>query len=237
VSDSSKANHPLAALPRTWWFPNIPGYRSGQVGTYARFDLDDQPSVPASGKDLDWLGEEDEKPEWSIDQTDGGQSRPLSIFSLEAVSGGLELSASLLSLAARPDLQRRIRSSTACYLDLGDFRVPTTIEGGYLVHVLSDQQWCRHWLLYVDAAGNEAMVTTIEPFGFELPEDQPPPPPTVPIDGTGDLEVCADSFSEFLYRFWVENELWHAVADGVPLPPRVAAYAAQLPGSGSARGA
>ena len=28
---------------------------------------------------------------------------------------------SLRLLAARPDLQRRIRSATGCYLDLGDF--------------------------------------------------------------------------------------------------------------------
>ncbi len=223
MRDSSRASHPWAALPRTWWLPNIPGYRSGQGGTYAGFDLDAQPRVPATDKDLARLEEEDEKPEWSIDRTDGGQSRPLSIGSLEAISGGLQLSASLLSFAAGSDLQRRIRSATACYLDLGNFRVPTTIEGGYLMHVLSDQQWCRHWLLYADAAGNEAMVTTIEPFGFELSAEEPPPPPTVSIDGRSDLEVCADSFSEFLYRFWVENELWQAVEDGVPLPPRVAA--------------
>jgi len=28
------------------------------------------------------------------------------------------------------------------------------------------------------------------------------------------LEVCADSFAEFLYRFWIENEIWYALHEG-----------------------
>jgi hypothetical protein len=64
-------------------------------------------------------------------------------------------------------------SATACYLDLGDFRAPTTANGGYLIHLLSDQQWCRHWLLYLDAAGHEAVVTSTEPIGFDLPTTGP----------------------------------------------------------------
>ena len=25
--------------------------------------------------------------------------------------------------------------------------------------------------------------------------------------------LCADSFSEFLYRFWIENEIWYDLSD------------------------
>lgn len=31
--------HPLASLPRAWWFPQIPGYRSNVRATYVRYDL------------------------------------------------------------------------------------------------------------------------------------------------------------------------------------------------------
>ena len=34
------------------------------------------------------------------------------------------------------------------------------------------------------------------------------PPETIPLDGSFDLQVCADSVAEFLFRFWVENELY-----------------------------
>jgi hypothetical protein len=32
------------------------------------------------------------------------------------------------------------------------------------------------------------------------------------IDLNGlEFAYCAPSFSEFLYRFWIENEIWHAL--------------------------
>jgi hypothetical protein len=87
------AMHPTARLPRAWWFPSLKGYRSGDLATYVRFPLDEQPQVSVA-EDLSWL--------------------------------------------------------------------------------------------------------------------------------------AAHSFSEFLYRFWIENELWLALAHGEPLEPRVAAYASNL---------
>jgi hypothetical protein len=96
--------------------------------------------------------------------------------------------------------------------------------------VLSDQQWIRHWFLYIDRLGNEAMLVSGEPIGFVPEEDwQAPPPSVIPMDGTYDLDVCADSFAEFLYRFWIENELWWALRRGESLGPRLAAYASQIP--------
>jgi hypothetical protein len=120
--------------------------------------------------------------------------------------------------------------SAACYLDLGDFRAPTTADGGYLIHLLSDQQWCRHWLLHLDSAGNEAVATSTQPIGFDLPDDWPPLPQPVPTDGsTVNLEVCVDSFAEFLYRFWIENEIWYALHEGRASTQEAASYAAQPP--------
>ena len=91
-------------------------------------------------------------------------------------------------------------------------------EGGVLVHVLSDQQWVRHWLLYVDDGGVEAVVTTAEPLGFVLDEGDPPP-------SLDDIEVCALSFAEFLYRIWIEGELYGLGASGEPLAEPFDSYA------------
>jgi hypothetical protein len=101
------------------------------------------------------------------------------------------------------------------------------VEGGHLIHVLSDQQWIRHWMLYLDADGTEAVLTAREPIGFDLRAGRPPPPRVVPIGGGEiELEVCADSFAEFLYRFWVENEIFFAHHQSRALSPAAAAYAA-----------
>jgi hypothetical protein len=91
--------------------------------------------------------------------------------------------------------------------------------GGSLVHFLSDQQWCLHWLLYAGADGGEAVVATYPPYGHEADGYRGDP-----VHGSMDLEVfdpaaspavvCTESFSEFLYRYWIENEIWFRAAEG-----------------------
>jgi hypothetical protein len=104
-----------------------------------------------------------------------------------------------------------VRSSTWCFLDLGDF-VASTPDGGTLVHVLSDSQWVAHWLLY-SGPGGEAVVGTRDPVGFDVEPEE-----TIRVLDPDRTEawVCAESFAEFLYRFWIENEIWHALSDGQP---------------------
>lgn len=157
--------------------------------------------------------------------------RALTSAGLSAIADQLPVAVpeSLRLLAARPQLQRRIRSATACLLDLGDFPAVTASEDGFLVHVLSDQQWCLHWLLYLDTAGRQAVVATPEPIGFDLSDDGSGPGSVICLDNEQlGLTVCADTFAEFLYRFWIENEIFFALRSNQPLTPPLATYAAQL---------
>jgi|SRR5215831_6829259 len=80
-----------------------------------------------------WLEEEGEKPEWSIEGKDARPIRRLTSADLDAAAGELPVPSAMRLLARRRDLQRRIRSATACYLDLGDFVAKTSAEGGYLI--------------------------------------------------------------------------------------------------------
>jgi hypothetical protein len=105
-------------------------------------------------------------------------------------------------------LRQRLRSATACYLDLGE-RTVSVEAGGMLIHFLSDQQWVLHWLLYIGPGPSGCVVATPEPLGFS-------------DDGiehfslgspSDDAFRCASSFNEFLYRFWIENEIWFALND------------------------
>jgi hypothetical protein len=87
--------------------------------------------------------------------------------------------------------------------------------------------------MYLDADGNEAVVmpSSLEHLGYG-PDFYPDPYDTawdeVEIEPGGRLEVCADSFVEFIYRFWLENELWQSLRRGLPLPPAQADYVTRL---------
>ena len=95
---------------------------------------------------------------------------------------------------------------------------------GLLIHFLSDQQWVLHWLLYVGDDGTEAVIATGMPYGFdgEAPSTLGGRP-----DPAEELVtiVCAETFNEFLYRFWIENEIWFALRDGEPLTAEQRRYA------------
>ncbi len=127
-----------------------------------------------------------------------------------------------------PELHTRVRSATGCYLALGDFAAPTD-TGGRLVHFLSDQQWAFHWLVHLDDAGREAVIGSPEPIGFDLtPMEAPELECPISMAGRIDLVICADSFAEFLYRYWAETEIWYADCEGSPLRDDLADYAAAL---------
>jgi hypothetical protein len=62
--------------------------------------------------------------------------------------------------------------------------------------------------LFVGRDGSEAVVATGEPVGFRQESG-------LTDQGTDSLPaeavVCAEGFSEFIYRFRIENELWLAL--------------------------
>jgi len=203
------------ALPRVWWATDLPGYREHPTpfSTYSPFSYQDLPHIERElDDDLGWLRAEPRVP-GSLGYVVAGDPTPeraATAAELSALLGDrtLALSRPFRTFITDPEPRTRVRSSTSCYLDLGQFPVDVA-GGGALIHFLSDQQWMLHWLLYVGADGSEAVVVTETAFGFEAdgePFDRLDP------DEAG-VSVCAESFSEFLYRFWIENEIWFR-ADG-----------------------
>jgi hypothetical protein len=148
---------------------------------------------------------------------------------LQALAPAVSLPPPFRRFIEDPGPRRHVRSATSCYLDLAHDAIRVD-DGGMLIHFLSDQQWVLHWLLYLGPDGSEAVVVSPEPFGFREAENVLPGP--LELGGAEDvLAVCADSFEEFLYRFWIENELFFRLAvDGTPfeaLPADLRAYAAR----------
>ncbi len=120
-----------------------------------------------------------------------------------------------------PSLWLRIQSCTDCGLNLDSTAVGIRDGYGTLIRFLSDSQGCKTWHLHTSPCGTRhSVVATYRYTGSEyahLPDGLPHPK---------DITTCAGSFEEFVYRFWLENELWFALDDMGNVPVGGAEYLA-----------
>lgn len=203
--------HAVRDLPRMWPCIELPGCRDApsDYATYGAWPVDELPPIARPlDDDLEWLHTQPRVPD-SLAESPASPdpSRPATSEELRRLLGEQQLAfpRAFTAFICDQEPRSRVRSATACYLDLADSIVPA-VDGGYLVHFLSDQQWVLHWLLYV-RAGAEAVIATETPYGFHGEA------PTAFEPVSDAAVVCAESFLEFLYRFWIENEIWFALAD------------------------
>jgi hypothetical protein len=219
-------------LPRGWLSIDLPGYREApEPSTYAGFSFEGLPELPGQlDGELAWLHAQPQVEESLAGghDYDGDPARPATKRELAQLMAGIDvrLPTAFETFVCSPEPRSRVRSATACYLDLADFLVSVP-GGGWMIHFLSDQQWVCHWLLYVDGAGAEAVVSTSAAYGFDVSQDGSGFDVATPdrfAPGPNDILV-ADSFAEFLYRFWIENEIWFALTSGGDLTPDQRRYA------------
>lgn len=229
------------ALPRGWYAFDLPGYRDHtRFATYSLFDFEALPPIDdLLDDDFRRLAAEPPKGEDSL--ADFDRPRPLA-EELADVTAGLDvaLPAGFTRFMESGDLQRRVRSCTACFLMAPEFVVETTgPEPGHLVHFLSDQQWCAHWHLHVNRSGGSFVVASWRAYGIDRDDEGGGGEPGRPVDLESEEHVwlCARSFPEFMYRFFLENEIWFALrAEKRPLTPREQAYVDHYRKPGSAHG-
>lgn len=217
----------IDALPRSWPFSELPGYREpSESATYSGFSYEALPPVTVD-EQFAWLQNEPVQQEDSLRDADGTVAENLQKIKAAA---GFTLPPAFVTFLRSPDLQARVRSCTACYLELPTSIVPTVgVEEGHLIHFLSDQQWCLHWSLYLSATGEQCVICSEEAYGFEADDQDSPDNPSKEQTQAIDLikegvAFCAPSFSEFLYRFWIENEIWCSLNEGAPLTPVQQSY-------------
>jgi hypothetical protein len=225
----------LPNLARSWPMIELPGYRDHKLeySTYSHFEFSNLPPIAQQlDAGLEWLRTRQPVDD-SLGDSRAGDPTPARKATSEELDAMLvarpqALPTSFETFIREQDYRSRIRSATACYLDLADFAIASR-DGGLLVHFMSDQQWVLHWLLYVGQGNSEAVVVTDVPFGFEADGESPRRFPRDFDPASGDVAVCAESFSEFLYRFWIENEIWFrltaANGDVSALTPKQARYA------------
>lgn len=222
----------MPGIPRHWRTNGVPGVLERPFDMYWPVPLDAMPPVGrAFDGSLDWLLDTPTHDPSLQRGPDDPAERDADAAGLHAIAPAWSPPPAFRRFMEDPEPRRHIRSATACYLDLGHFAVPVS-DGGVLIHFLSDQQWVLHWLLYLGADGSEAVVVTPDPLGFDDGESEPIRRVDL-SDAQNWLAVCSDTFEEFLYRYWGENELFYRLAvDEVSLealPAELRAYALAYP--------
>ncbi len=129
----------------------------------------------------------------------------------------VKLPDSFVEFILSPDLHQRIRSCTDCYLDVADYPIRTIGQfEGQLIHFLSDSQWCLHWYLFVSKVGSQFVITSPNAYGFDYGDANQVM--EIDLEAEDEIWFCAPSFNDFIYRFWLENEVWFRVVwDKQPL--------------------
>jgi hypothetical protein len=194
----------LSLLPRAWVTIHIPGTGPcPSYQTYVDYPADRLPRVPENVDNFDWLAKADRHPESSMATPYPGAFCDISPENVADRLGG-EVPADVRRFLAGDGLRERLQSATDCYFDLGD-RVET-VTGGRLMHLVSDSQWVRHWLLWAGTDGSSAVVSTSNPVGLNVSPDDDSPSPE-----DADFVLVADSFAEFIWRWWADNDIYYRI--------------------------
>lgn len=216
---------PWLHLPHLWLSVGLPGFE--WESTYQGYPLDRMPKIPIKlDEELSWLYTYGiPHPRLGLDQADE-HVKPLPPAAAidMAERENVPLPAPFRRFMSLPDLQSRVRSCTACYLDPGQ-RVLETVGSlsGRLIHFLSDSQSCAHWYLHVLQSGQSAVLEAPDLYCYEIENSDWMENPACRLERVNvnelDFHFCSPSFSEFLFRFWIENEIWYAVkCDGTRRP-------------------
>ena len=208
---------PWHALPNFWVGIGLPGLE--HESTYQGYSLDRMPSVPIDLDDgIEWLRVHGTaRPGEGLDRLDEFVC-PLPAAAIIELSkqSDLALPASFSRFMNSADLQSMVRSCTDCYLDPGQ-RVVETIGSipGHLVHFLSDSQSCAHWYVHILLNGCSAVLESPDLYCYQIENSDWMENPACRLERIDLEEVqmhfCAPTFSEFLFRFWIENEIWYAL--------------------------
>ncbi|WP_410786281.1 hypothetical protein [Kribbella sp. C-35] len=196
----------------------VPGTSTERIlATYVGYD--ELPPAPADVADLQWLRDAPRHPEDYLASASSDAVRDLSVQAVADLLGDRATVPDDFARFLDEGLRDRLRSATDSYFDLGDFTV--AVEGGRLLHLISDSQWVYHWLLYLADDGTSAVLGTTSPTGFT-------PDPDDDRQQPNEYVVVANSFAEFTWRWWMDNETFYQVAvEKTPLTPTQQSYVAQ----------
>lgn len=213
----------LSQLDRGWVTIEVPGAprASSAHSTYVSYPAEALPVPPADVAELTWLEGAPRHPGDYMGSAFEGAVTDLDAPRAPDLLDGLRLPLDFERFR-EGGLRDRLRSATDSYFDLGDSLVE--VDGGHLLHLISDSQWVFHWLLYVGRDGGSAVVGTTYPAGFTLDPEEA----RYWRDEPWDYLRVADSFAEFVWRWWMDNDLFYrSEVENSPMTPADLAYVSQ----------
>lgn len=198
-------------MEKAWWSIGLSCCNRDTDSTYRKFSYEELPPIQAKlDENFKWL---ERKPRYEYSMSDETFDVK-KLFQIEAQIN-TKLPKFFSTFVKNKELSYRITSCTACYFTLPNYVVKTVGKyEGFLILFLSDQQGCIKWYLYLDKTGEHFIVSSANYYGFDSYDE-------LSDEGLSnfsykseiDLEeeevwFCGNSFKEFIYRFWIENELW-----------------------------
>jgi hypothetical protein len=83
------------------------------------------------------------------------------------------------------------------------------------------------WYLYLPREGGEAVLASYPVEGADFLEDLAMDNAQAVAEAFDATRLVARTFSEFLYRYWIENSIWFKKSRGIDMTPAEAAYIRQ----------
>jgi hypothetical protein len=204
-------------FPPGWWGTSleIAGLQDQRpsVGTYGCYEFASLPALPVRlDGSFGWLDAAPAHERNIGEEQSAGNPESLARLIERCRAEGVSLPPPFLTFMQAPARHARIRSNTDCFLDVADGPVRSPVGDGVLILFLSDSQGCVFWYLYIPTGSTDhAVVSSTDlyhPSGETLSDEGPDP---------RRLVFSAESFEAFLYRFWIENEIWFAGYEGKPI--------------------
>lgn len=198
--------------------------------TYCPVPYEILPKIHNVGDDFSWL---DDFSDGFFDctlHTDENLISHLDGIQREIQLHQLDLPFEFIQFMSDSRLQAKVPTCTACYLELSDALVAFPWdEPLYALRFMNDSQGCIIWYLLMRPGGTAKVVASryfFDPEIFEALKDDDEASEYADI--FTQAYVCADSFLEFIYRFWIENSIWYSLDDERPLTNRESEYICQI---------
>lgn len=201
--------------------------------TYCEIPWGDLPKIEGVTDDLKWLDQVPSELRDAVEETSTLNSSDNDIGNLEDIVAqaqklNLKLPESFLRFMRDADLQEKVPTCTACYLGLSEEIIPVVGSvDHFLLRFMNDSQNCVMWYLHFRRGEHVGVVASnyfIEPEIFELMEYEA----IKREDVFRDALLCADTFTEFLYRFWIESSIWYSLHEGFQPSPLQEDYLKQI---------
>ena len=211
------------SLPRGWFTPGSHEEFWPPGGTYGLIPFDCLPELDGEWQEgqFAWLPvpPSDEEP-LKFEQFEGDVGETLRSLERDAEAFGAQVPETFVSFMSTPAIHTRIQTSTACYLSLSRRLIEVDrYPGARLLRFMNDQQCVLLWYLYLQP-GKPPSVVLADPLWHDEASGDTLDDIITPTK----LTICADSFEEFIYRFWIENAIWFALYENRPLTETQEAY-------------